>query len=97
MAGRRPCTTFAGEKVAINTLIRDSSSLKINFVAAGRGLYSGLYVLGASETQIRPLLEQDDFLNYITLLRNYKSGRYYTFSSKALEQYLNYQLNLRYG
>lgn len=44
------------EKVAINTLIRDSSSLKINFVAAGRGLYSGLYVLGASETQIRPAL-----------------------------------------
>ncbi len=85
------------DKVAVNTLIRDSASLKINFVAAGRGLYSGLYILGADDKLIRQYLETDDFLKYIALLRNYKSGGYYTFSSKALEQYINYQLYLQNG
>ena len=68
-------------------------ALKINPVAPGCGLYSGLYLLGSDYAQVRRLLETDDFLDYVALLRNYKSGGYYTFSSKALEQYINYQLN----
>ena len=34
---------------------------------------------------------------YIKLLKNYKSGGYYNFSSKDLEQYLNYKLTKEYG
>lgn len=85
------------DKVAVNTLIRDAGSLKINPVAPGCGLYSGLYLLGSDYAQVRRLLETDDFLDYVALLRNYKSGGYYTFSSKALEQYINYQLNRQNG
>ena len=43
------------------------------------------------------ILEQaifsDDFIEYIKLLKKYKSGGYYTFNSKELELYLNYKIN----
>lgn len=84
-------------KVAISTLVRDVANMKINYVAPGCGLYSGLYILGTEEARVREWVETDAFLNYIALLRNYKSGGYYTFSSKSLEQYLNYQINQQYG
>ena len=38
-----------------------------------------------------------DQVNYVKLLKNYKSGGYYTFASKDLEQYLNYKLSEKYG
>ena len=84
-------------KVAINTLIRHQESLKIESVSAGYGLYSGLYILGADAEEIRQYVETDDFIDYVALLRNYKSGGYYTYSSKSLEQYLNYQRYQCYG
>lgn len=84
-------------KVAVNVLVRDIGSLKLKYVAPGKGVYSGLYVLGISPQSIRTMLETDDFFNYIALLRNYKSGGYYTFSSKALEQFINYQINQQNG
>ncbi len=31
------------------------------------------------------------------MLKNYKSGGYYTYSSKDLEQYLNYKLSEKHG
>lgn len=38
----------------------------------------------------------EEFLNYVKALKKYKSGGYYTFSSKDLENYLNwYNYNKR--
>lgn len=82
------------EKIAINQLIRDKESLKINVVPAGAGVYGGLYIVSDfSVYDIKRVLETDDFINYVKALRNYKSGGYYTFSSKDLEKYLNYKLS----
>ncbi len=77
-------------KYAINTVVRDVASLRLETVPPGSGLYSGLYIL----TQVPlPIIEgivrTDNFMAYLRMLRKYKSGGYYTFNSADLEQYLN--------
>lgn len=85
-------------KYAINTIIKDLGSIKLEIVPQGSGIYSGLYILTDIEFDIiKQLVYSEDFINYIKLLKNYKSGGYYTFASKDLEQYLNYKLTDKYG
>jgi adenine-specific DNA-methyltransferase len=81
------------EKIAINTLIKDINSIKLNRVPIGSGLYSGLYILTYVPFSIvETILKSENFISYIKTLKNYKSGGYYTFNSKDLEQYLNFKL-----
>ena len=81
-------------KIAINSLIKDIDTIKLNEVPAGKGVYSGLYILTEfSFEKIKSILQTEDFVKYISLLKNYKSGGYYTYSSKDLEMYLNYKLS----
>ncbi|MBR4391971.1 MAG: N-6 DNA methylase [Bacteroidales bacterium] len=85
-------------KYAINTIIKDKGSIKLEIVPMGKGIYSGLYILTKVDFDtIRNLIVSDDFIKYIKLLKNYKSGGYYTFASKDLEQYLNYKLTEIHG
>ncbi len=80
-------------KIAINTVIRDVDSIKLNFVPKGSGVYSGLYILSDySFEEIEKCLKTDEFISYLKCLKHYKSGGYYTFSSKDLEYYLNFKL-----
>lgn len=85
-------------KYAINTIIKDKNSIKLEKVAEGKGLYSGLYILSEIEfEEIQELIISEDFIDYIKSLKNYKSGGYYTFSSKDLEHYLNFKLSKKHG
>lgn len=85
-------------KYAINTIIKDNDSIKLEKVPKGKGIYSGLYILTEIEfEEIEQLVRSEDFIDYIKSLKNYKSGGYYTFASKDLEQYLNYKLSEKYG
>lgn len=82
------------EKIAVNTVIKDRFSLKINRVKQGAGVYSGLYILPGNIPceDIEALIDSKDFIDYVKALKKYKNGGYYTFNSKDLEQYLNYKL-----
>ncbi|MBR0502149.1 MAG: N-6 DNA methylase [Paludibacteraceae bacterium] len=85
-------------KYAINTIIKDIHSIKLEIVPEGCGVYSGLYILTDIDFEtIRQLIYSEDFIEYIKLLKNYKSGGYYTYASKDLEHYLNYKLTEKYG
>ena len=85
-------------KFAINTIIKDTESIKLEIVPKGCGVYSGLYILTDIEFEIiKQLIVSEDFIEYIKLLKNYKSGGYYTYASKDLEHYLNYKLTEKYG
>ena len=83
------------DKLTINALIRTSSDLKLMEAKSGTGVYSGLYV--TSETmdlkQIKTALLDKEFETYVCLLGKYKSGGYYTFSSKDVKCYLDYKLS----
>ncbi len=80
-------------KIAINSIIKDLDSIKLVAVPAGCGVYSGLYILtDVLFEHIQSILLSADFLEYIKILKNYKSGGYYTFSSKDLELFINYKL-----
>lgn len=83
-------------KFAVNTCIRDVRSVKLCEVPAGCGLYSGLYVVGdVEEGWLREVVCSEDFLRFVRMLRKYKSGGYYTFSSRDLQQYLNFKLDAK--
>ena len=84
-------------KYAINAIIKDIDSIKLNKVPEGSGVYSGLYILTtASFDSIKSIIKTQDFIHYIQSLKNYKSGGYYTFNTKDLECYINYKLSM-YG
>ena len=42
--------------------------------------------------KIKDLLISQDFETYVSLLGKYKSGGYYTFSTKDIKVFLNYKL-----
>ena len=87
------------EKLSLNTLIRDTSDLKALIVPPGSGVYGGLYITSQSLplTTIRSQLYSDEFVSYASLLGKYKSGGYYTFSSKDVKKYLDYKFAYRRG
>ena len=82
------------DKIAVNTLLRTSADLKIVNAPAGTGVYSGLYITSDSIdiSIIKKCLSSEEFTTYISLLGKYKSGGYYTFSSKDIKAYLDYKL-----
>lgn len=85
-------------KYAINTIVKDKGSIRLEVVPEGCGVYSGLYILTDMKFEfVEKLICSDDFIEYVKLLKNYKSGGYYTFSSKDLEHYLNYKIAEIYG
>ena len=83
------------DKLAINSLLRSKDDFKFTDVPAGTGVYGGLYIV--SETipmnEIKDALKTDEFMSYIELLGKYKSGGYYTFSSKDVKAYLDYNFS----
>ena len=77
------------KKFSINTTIKDINSIKLHEVKSGQGVYSGLYILTEiSKQKLRDILYSEDFIEYIRILGKYKSGGYYTYSSKDLQQYI---------
>ena len=83
-------------KYSINALIKKPSDLKLIKCDKGVGVYSGLYIITeVSESELKELLYNEDFISYISLLGKYKNGGYYTFSSKDLKNYLEYKYSQR--
>ena len=80
------------DKMTINALVRDCTDLKMIDCPAGVGVYSGLYIISPSipYEKIRQAISSQEFISYISLLGKYKSGGYYTYSSKDIKTYLNY-------
>jgi adenine-specific DNA-methyltransferase len=77
------------DKVAVGMFVKEKNPAKIEHVPAGKGLCSGFYVLSPMAfPEIKEMLGSDTFLRYVKVLRKYKSGGWYTFSSKDLEKYL---------
>lgn len=81
------------DKLTINTLLRNVKDSKIIFAPKGTGVYSGLYITSQtiSYERIEQALKSEEFIAYIVLLGKYKSGGYYTFSSKDIKAYLDFK------
>jgi adenine-specific DNA-methyltransferase len=74
---------------AIESLVETIYDVKPFKAPSGTGVYGGLYILTEHPEGLK-VLETQDFINYVMMLGKYKSGGYYTFSSKELENYLNW-------
>jgi len=85
-------------KYAINALIRDAGDIKLTLCPPGTGVYSGLYILTErTEEELKSVLFTDEFSNYISMLGKYKSGGYYTYSSKDIKHFINYKFAEKEG
>ena len=80
------------EKWAVKSTIKDLTEPIYRRVPSGNGVYGGLYILTEHPEGLK-VLETQDFMNYVKMLGKYKSGGYYTFSSKELENYLCWKWN----
>ncbi len=87
------------EKLAISSLLRNEYDFKFTKAPSGTGVYGGLYI--TSETisleEISKVLKTKEFMSYVSLLGKYKSGGYYTFSSKDVKKFLDYKFAFRGG
>lgn len=85
--------TFS-DKLAINSLIKTTKDIKLTNAPSGTGVYSGLYLMSKTIPieKIKETILSQEFVDYVSLLSKYKSGGYYTFSSKDLKAYLDYKL-----
>lgn len=82
------------DKLAIGNLLRNKTDIKAVEAPAGTGVYSGLYLTSKKHTveELKQLVQTDEFAAYVALLGKYKSGGFYTFSSKDIKLYLDYKL-----
>jgi adenine-specific DNA-methyltransferase len=83
-------------KIAVSNLVRNIYDVKLVEAGPGTGVYGGLYILPKQPKPdtmnfIVNQLQNPEFITYVKLLGKYKSGGYYTFSSKELENYLNWK------
>jgi len=78
------------DKWAIKSIIKTIEDIRPLKAPAGTGVYGGLYILTEHPEGLKAL-ETQDFMNYVKMLGKYKSGGYYTYSSKELENYLNWK------
>lgn len=81
------------EKMAINSLLRNEADFKFTKAPCGTGVYGGLYIVSKTiplET-VSDALKTKEFFAFVMLLGKYKSGGYYTFSSKDVKKYLDYK------
>lgn len=88
-------------RVSCNNLIRDKNDVILRELPAKTAVYSGFYIIRNGMPQNRKemklLYQQVDdalktnlFANYVKSIGKSKNGGYYTFSTKDLEQFLNY-------
>lgn len=77
------------KKWAIKSIVKSIDDLKPVEAPPGVGVYGGLYILCKDESQL-DCLQTDMFMDYVKTLKKYKSGGYYTYSSKDLERFLNW-------
>ena len=82
------------DKLAIGSMMKGAGGIKITEAPAGTGVYGGLYVIcgNVPTGEIRDALTGEDFFDYVSLLGKYKSGGWYSFSSKDLQAWLNYRI-----
>lgn len=86
------------KKLAINCLCRTEKDIKAEVLKEGEGLYSGLYIITdylISFDEIKDIIISPSFIKYVRLLKKYKSGGYYTYNTKDVEQYVNYYLTYK--
>ena len=84
------------DKLAISSLLRTEKDLKFTEAPCGTGVYGGLYIVSQSISfeNIKNVLKTEEFAKYVMLLGKYKSGGYYTFSSRDVKKYLDYKLTM---
>ena len=76
-------------KYSIKSIVKTVEDLKPIRVEPGTGVYGGLYIQCDYPLFIDSL-NWDTFLKYVKSLKKYKSGGYYTYSSKDLQKFLDW-------
>lgn len=88
-------------RISCNNLIRDKDDIILRRLWPNTAVYSGFYIMrkGMPQngltlmemfTKIEGAMKTDTFIRYVKSLGKSKNGKYYTFTTKDLEKFLNY-------
>lgn len=93
---------FNTRRVAVTNLIKNVDGIRVKELKDGEGIFSGFYVLlnkdnGPSAEWIMEAIKSQDFVEYVKCIGTFKSGGYYTYTSKDLARYLNYKISKEKG
>ncbi len=83
------------KRVCINNIVKNVEDLKIEYVEENVVVYSGYYIVINSYEEflnIKNILLNIEFIEYVKKLNKEKNGEYFFYSSIDLEKYLNYKL-----
>ena len=83
-------------RLAMNNLIKSKKDIKMQFLKAGQGVFSGYYITFENENlkkKIPQIIQNDRFINFINKLGFYKQRGFCFFRSKDLESFINYELH----
>lgn len=82
-------------RYSINNLIRTKFDVNFRLLSLNWGVYSGFYIVSehpVDAVKLADILYSDEFSDYVKVLGRYKNGGYYTFTSKELQNFINYKL-----
>lgn len=83
------------KRFAVNAYIQHLGDIYITELDPGVGIYGGLYItsdLLLNKDTLYKIIRSDEFVDYVRALRKYRSGGYYSYTSKDLSKYLNSKL-----
>ena len=76
-------------RVSVNNVVRKLDDLKVFALKPFVGVYSGFYINPNGHDVISKLMSEN-FIKFVKCLKHYKSGGYYSFTSKEVEKFLNF-------
>ena len=83
-----------GMRYSVSPIISCKEDVIVKYVFSGMGVYGGVFVIPNGtelDFDVEECLKTDEFISYVKALGRFKNGGYYTFSSKELQNYLNYK------
>ena len=80
-------------KYGINAIYRKAEDVHVTPCEVGCAVYGGMYILtDLPIDKIKSILCSQEYIDYVSTIGKYKSGGYYTVSTKDIEKFLNYKL-----
>lgn len=82
-------------KFTVKNIVKSGKDFGIVDAPSGTGVYGGIYVIADTPEHLEfaKSLFDEEFFDYVKMLRKYKSGGYYAFSTNDFNCYAAYKLN----
>ena len=79
-------------KVAVSYMMPEDGCPIVTDAPAGVGVNAGMYVMGMNVDDVKKHLDTDEFRNYIKSVGSERGSKWYSYTAKDVERFLNWSL-----